>query len=535
MKKNIYLIVFKKLVNLQKDRLTMKIFSDQQLYELDAITIKKEKIRSVVLMERAAQECFNWLHGNLGGSPVPLHIFCGIGNNGGDGLAIGRMLVQHGYQVYIYIANFTDNRSPNFFKNYDIYKEVSKERPVLMTSKEDFPVINKNDIIVDALFGIGLNRPPEGWVKDLIIFINNSKAYKVSIDIPSGLYPNKRVEDPDSVLRVNYTLTFQTPKLAFFLPETNLYTQAFTVLDIGLDEDYINKVSPIATTFEGYEAQKTYRSRNKNDHKGDYGYSLIVGGSYGKMGAIVLATKAALKVGAGVMTAFIPKCGYTIMQTALPEAMVLTDTSEELITNINLDFQPNAIGIGPGMGTNKLSVKALEVFMSDCKAPLVIDADALNCISENNKLLRAIPEKSILTPHPGELKRLIGDWTDDYHKIVLTKKFSKKHQVIVLIKGAYTLIINDDDVYINTTGNPGMATAGSGDVLTGMITGLLSQKYTPLEAALFGAFLHGTAGDLAVSKMGFEAVTASDIINAIGPAYLDLFLEETEGKSKVKV
>mgnify|MGYP003667963452 CR=1 FL=1 len=504
----------------------MKILSAEQLYNADSSTIKNQKLNSLDLMERAAQECFNWLHGNLGGSPVPLHIFCGIGNNGGDGLAIGRMLVQHGYQVYIYVANFTDVRSPNFLKNYDIFKEIGKEWPILMSSKEDFPVINENDIIVDALFGIGLNRPPEGWVNELITYINTSKAYKVSIDIPSGLYPNKKVNEPDSVLKADYTLTFQTPKLAFFLPETNLYTRAFTVLDIGLDKDYINKVNPLATTFGKYEAQKTYRPRNKNDHKGDFGYSLIVGGSYGKIGAIVLATKAALKVGAGVMTAFIPKCGYTIMQTALPEAMVVADSSDELITKINLDFQPNAIGIGPGMGTNKLSTKALEVFMAECNAPLVIDADALNCISENKTLLKLIPEKSILTPHPGELKRLIGDWTDDYHKIELTKNFSKKLQVIVLIKGAHTLIINDNDVYVNTTGNPGMATAGSGDVLTGMITGLLSQKYKPLEAALFGTYLHGAAGDIAASNLGFEAVTASDIINEIGESYLDLFAVE---------
>ena len=512
----------------------MKILSAEQLYEADSSTIKNQKLNSLQLMERAAQECFNWLHGNLGGSPVPLHIFCGIGNNGGDGFAIGRMLVQHGYHVHVYVANFTDKRSPDFLKNYDIYKEVSKEWPVLMTTKEDFPVINENDIIIDALFGIGLNRPPEGWVKELIIYLNNCKAYKVSIDIPSGLFPNKRLEEPDSVLKADYTLTFQTPKLAFFLLETNLFTRAFAVLDIGLDRDYIDKVNPLASKFGKYEAQKKYRSRKKNDHKGNFGHSLIIGGSYGKIGAIVLATKAALKVGAGMMTAFIPKCGYTIVQTVLPEAMVVTDSTEEIITEIKLDFQPSAIGIGPGMGTNKKSAKALKDFMSICKSPLVIDADALNCISNDKKLLSKIPKESILTPHPGELKRLIGEWTDDYHKIELTKKFSKKHQVIVLIKGAHTLIINNDDLYINTTGNPGMATAGSGDVLTGMITGLLSQKYNPLTAAIFGVYLHGAAGDIAASKIGFEAVIANDIINEIGNAYLDLFaveepLEKTEG------
>lgn len=477
-------------------------------------------------MEQAANECFNWLHGNLGGSPVPIHIFCGIGNNGGDGLAIGRMLVQHGYHVNVYVANFTDNRSPDFLKNYDVYKEVSKEWPILMTSKNDFPEINENDIIIDALFGIGLNRPPEGWVKELIQYLNKSKAYKVSIDIPSGLYPNKGVEDSESVLRADYTLTFQNPKLAFFLPESNMFTRAFTVLNIGLDLDFINKLKPLAITFGKFEAQKTYKPRNKNDHKGDFGHSVIIGGSYGKIGAIVLSTKAALKVGAGIMTAFIPKCGYTIMQSSLPEAMVITDSSEDLITEVNLEFIPNAIGIGPGMGTNQLTKKALEKLFTNAKSPMVIDADALNCISENNELLKVIPKNSILTPHPGELKRLVGVWKDDYHKIELTKKFSKRYQVIILIKGANTLIINGDELYVNTTGNPGMATAGSGDVLTGVITGLLSQKYQPLNAALFGTYLHGLAGDIASSKMGFEAITANDIINEIGNSYLDLFAVE---------
>ncbi len=510
----------------------MKILSAEQLYNADSFTIQKQKISSIGLMEQAAQECFNWMHASLGGSPVPLHIFCGIGNNGGDGLAIGRMLVQHGYNVHIYVANFTDKRSSDFLKNYDVYKEVSKEWPILMTSKDDFPEMNESDIIIDAIFGIGLNRPPEGWVKELIQYLNNSKAYKISIDIPSGLFPNQKVEDPDSVVKADYTLTFQNPKLAFFLPETNMFTRSFAVLNIGLDLNYINELTPLAITFGKYEAQIAYRHRNKNDHKGNFGHSLMVGGSYGKIGAVVLATKAALKVGAGLMTSFIPKCGYSVLQSALPEAMVLTDANDEKFTEVKYDFSPAAIGVGPGMGTHQKSIKALKALFSNNETPFVIDADALNCLAENKDLLKSIPNNSILTPHPGELKRLVGEWTDDYHKIELTKKFSKKHQIIILIKGANTLTINGDEMYINNSGNPGMATAGSGDVLTGMITGLLSQKYNPLEAALFGTYLHGTAGDIAANKMGFEAITAGDIINEIGNAYLGLFAVEEPPKEK---
>jgi len=506
----------------------MKILSSKQFYEADAITIKNQKIESIDLMERAAKQCFAWLDNNLKGSPVPIHIFCGIGNNGGDGLAIGRMLFKHGYNVKIYIANFTDKRSPDFLSNYNLLKEVSSDWPILMTSEEDFPKINSEDIIVDAIFGIGLNRPPEGWVKKLIQYLNTIEAFKLAIDIPSGLYPEKTVEDKDAVFKANHTLTFQNPKLALFLPENEKYSQTFDVLDIGLDANFINKQEPLAIAIGKFEAQNFYKPRNKFDHKGTFGHSLLIGGSYGKVGAITLTTKATLKVGAGLVTAMVPKCGYNVIQTSIPEAMVITDTSEKIITQIESDFIPSAIAIGPGLGTDKKTVAALKRFLEKkIKSPFLLDADALNCISENKLLLKLLPKNSILTPHPGELKRLIGEWKNDYHKIELTKKFSVANQVIVLIKGANSLIINGTEVYINQNGNPGMATAGSGDVLTGMITGLLSQGYDPLEATLFGVYLHGSAGDIASSYLGFEALLASDIIDTIGNAFLELFKKES--------
>jgi len=509
----------------------MKIYSSQQFYKADAITIEKQKIRSVELMERAATLCFNWLNEKLNGAQVPIHIFCGIGNNGGDGLAMGRLLINHGYNVFVYIANFTDKRSKDFLINYNLIKEVSNDWPILMTSEKDFPEIDKDDIIIDALFGIGLNRPPEGWVKKIIQHLNTSKAFKLAIDIPSGLYANKAIEDREAIVKADHTLTFQAPKLAFFLPETATFTLSFDVLDIGLDQEYLNSEIPLATIFDRVDAQELYQPRNQFDHKGTFGHCLIVGGSYGKIGATILASKAALKIGAGMVTVFVPKCGYSILQATLPEAMVITDTSDKHITEIKANFNPSAIGIGMGMGTNKKTVSALKEFLSNVKSPLVIDADALNCISENKELLKLIPKDSILTPHPGELKRLIGVWEDDFQKIEMAKKFSEKHQIILLIKGANTLIINKSDMYINSTGNPGMATAGSGDVLTGIITGLLSQGYLPLDAALFGVYIHGSAGDIASSYLGFEAMIASDIIDNIGDAYLELLKEETEEDS----
>lgn len=483
-------------------------------------------------MEHASTLCFNWLHEKLNGAQVPIHVFCGIGNNAGDGLVMARHLINHGYLVHIYIANFTDKRSPDFLINYNLIKEVSNDWPTLMTSEEDFPELNTNDVIIDALFGIGLNRPPEGWVKKLIQHINKSEAFVLAIDIPSGLYSNKKIEDKEAIVKADHTLTFQAPKLAFFLPEAAEFCLSFDVLDIGLDPNFLNSETPIARLFNKYDAQELYKPRNKFDHKGIYGHCLIVGGSYGKIGASILASKAALKIGAGMVTTFVPKCGYPILQSSLPEAMVITDNSNDFIESIDINFVPSAIGIGMGMSTNKKTVLAFKDFLLNIKSPLVLDADALNCISENKELLKLIPKDSILTPHPGELKKLIGDWEDDYQKIEMTKIFSEKHQIILLIKGANTMIVDNGEIFINVTGNPGMATAGSGDVLAGILTGLLSQGYLPIEAALFGVYLHGCAGDIASEQLGFESILASDITNAIGAAYLNLFIEETKEENK---
>jgi len=501
----------------------MKIFSSEQLYEADKITTEKQETSSIDLMERAGEQVFNWLHKRMQGAQVPIHIFCGIGNNGGDGLVVGRLLIESGYNVKMFVVNYSDKRSKCFLINYDRIKEVTKKWPVLMTSEEDFPEINAEDIIIDAMFGIGINRPPEGWVKKLIQYLNEQKAFKLAIDLPSGLYANSPLDDEKAVIYANHTLTFQAPKLAFFLPETGKFVPYFEVLDIGLDKTYLSETEAIAQLIAKPEVQKFYKQRNKYDHKGTFGHALIVAGSYGKIGAAILSSKTTLRIGAGMVSAFIPECGYEILQTALPEAMVFTDDEDNFITNISVDFEPSAIGVGMGIGTKKETVDALRKLFSETKSPLVIDADALNCISENKELLKLLPKKSILTPHPGELKRLIGDWKNDYDKLEKAKKFAKKHKVVLLIKGANTIVIFEKKIYINTTGNPGMATAGSGDVLSGVLTGLLSQGYDPLMASVFGVYLHGSAGNIASQEKGYETVMANDIIENLGNAYLILF------------
>ncbi|GEQ86284.1 bifunctional NAD(P)H-hydrate repair enzyme [Patiriisocius marinistellae] len=506
----------------------MKIFSSKQLYEADEVTCNNQNITSVDLMERAGSYIFTWLHQRMQGAQVPVHIFCGIGNNGGDGLVLGRLLIESGYNVKCYIANFTDKRSPCFLTNYSRYKDVTKNWPILMKGAEDFPEIAPQDIIIDALFGIGLNRPPEGWVKDLILHINTQRAFKLSIDIPSGLSAEQAVEDFDAIVKSNHTLTFQAPKLSFFLPETGPYVTFYEAIDIGLDAAYLESQEPLAQLIAKPQAQRFYKQRNKYAHKGNFGHSLIVAGSYGMMGASVLATKATMRIGAGKVTAMVPRSGYSILQSTVPEAMVKTDENEDFITNINYDFEPDAIAVGMGIGNNDETATALKALLKKVLCPIVIDADALNCISKTKTLIKLLPENAILTPHPGELARLVGEWTDDYDKIKKCQEFSATYKVIIIIKGANTITVMGNELYINTTGNPGMATAGSGDVLSGCLSGLLAQGYDPLLASVFGVYLHGSAGNIASQTVGFEAMMASDIINSLGDAFLELFRQEEE-------
>jgi len=500
----------------------MKIFNASQIYEADSSTIKNQGITSIELMERAARQVFDWMHLRLHGSQAKIHLFCGIGNNGGDGLAVARLLKEHDYNIAVYIVNYSEKRSHDFLINLDLLKNL-KLWPDFISSNSELPKITRDDIIVDAIFGIGLNRSPTVWVVDLIHHINRSHAFILSIDVPSGLFLDKVPNDRENVVHANHTLTFQIPKLVFFLPQTGIYSNTWELVDIGLDQEYLARTETDYLLIGKNEVLQWYRPREKFSHKGTDGHSLIIGGSYGKIGAVLLASKSCLHSGSGLVTAYIPKCGHVPLQTGLPEAMVVTDEGEGQISRINFGFDPTVIGIGMGMGTDSRTVKAFREFLKKNKRPLVIDADGLNILSGNRELLNDLHPQTVLTPHPKELERLIGSWEDDFGKLEKARSFSKKYDCVLIIKGAHTIILYDDKGYVNTTGNPGMATGGSGDVLTGMITGLIAQGYPPLYAAIFGVYLHGRAGDIAVEKTGYQALTATEIIDAIGDAYLDLF------------
>lgn len=506
----------------------MKIFSKEQIYEGDKLTAERQNISSTDLMERAGTQIFNWIHLRMQGEQVPIHVFCGIGNNGGDGLVLARHLITHGYNVITYVVNCSDKRSKDFLINYDRIKNVTKNWPILLKCEAEFPEIGRDDIIVDAVFGIGLNRPVDDWVKALFKHFRESQAFTLSIDMPSGLYADKVPDDENGVVWAGYTLSFQTPKLILFLPETAKYSVQWEVLDIGIDTDYLFATETEVELIGRHEVLPLYKPRDKFDHKGTYGHSLIIGGSYGKIGSVLLASRAALNIGAGLVTAFVPKCGYTALQSAFPEAMVITDDDEEMITNIKFDIEPTVIGIGVGLGTNAKTINAFATFLKENKSPLVVDADGLNILAKKKVFLKLLPKNSVLTPHPKELERLIGKWKDDFDKLKKTKAFSKKYKAIVVIKGANTITVFNDKLHVNSTGNPGLATAGSGDVLTGVITGLISQGYEPLAATMFGVYLHGKSADLALEKYGYQSLIASNVIYYLKDAYMDLFKQPEE-------
>nr|WP_298997951.1 NAD(P)H-hydrate dehydratase [uncultured Allomuricauda sp.] len=500
----------------------MKILTAAQVYQADKFTIEKQQISSDALMERAAVQIFEWMHARLQGAPVVTHIFCGIGNNGGDGIALARHLAEHGYNIKVYVVNYSEKRSKDFLLNMERLKD-RKIWPEFINPETVLPETQPNDIIVDAIFGIGLNRSPDDWVAKLIEHINNSKAFTLSVDIPSGLPVDQPLWKDSKVVFADYVLSFQTPKMVFFLPETGMYVENWEVLDIGLDHEFMMTVDSSFEYLQKHDIQPLYIPRKRFSHKGTYGHSVIIGGSYGKIGAVHLSGKASLKVGSGLVTLYVPECGYAPLQSSLPEAMVLTDGEDEYISEISLSIKPSAIGIGMGLGTGEETVHAFTNFLKSVEAPLVIDADGINILAKHPEFLKDIPKGTILTPHPKELERLIGTWANDFEKLEKAMRFSETYQCIMVVKGTNTVIISGEKGFVNSTGNPGMATAGSGDVLTGMITGFLAQGYHSLSAAIFGVYLHGLAADLEVPVHGYESITASTIVDAIGKAFMELF------------
>lgn len=495
----------------------MKVFSVPQIRTWDAYTIANEPIGSLNLMERASAAFVRWFCERFDDRHCT-KVFCGMGNNGGDGLAIGRLLIQKHYNVQVYIVKHSETGSADFREN--LHRLQLQTNVTWIEDASYLPTLSPNDYVIDALLGSGLSRSVEGVLSDTIHAINHSCSTVVSVDIASGLFADSPNSPSDIIIKPTFTASFQCPKLAFFQPQCADYVGEWQVIDIGLRSEYEQTTDTCYFYTDSTQIcqYSPSRSRKKYTHKGTYGHALLVGGSYGKIGAMVLSAKACLRSGVGLLTVQIPRCGYDILQTSLPEAMVSPDWHWMVNTTVPDISIYSALGIGPGMGKDSLTLQMLRALLSSLNQPVVLDADALNLISENRDLLDIIPKNSILTPHPKEFQRLLGyNWNNDYEKLDLLLDFAQKHQVIICLKGAHTAIaLPDGNIHFNSTGNPGMATGGSGDVLTGILTGLLAQGFPSAEAAIFGVYQHGAAGDRAAQKCTQPALIASDIINEMG-------------------
>jgi hydroxyethylthiazole kinase-like uncharacterized protein yjeF len=532
----------------------MEILSAEQIRAWDEYTMQHEPITSIDLMERAAGSCLSWLEkaGYLGRS---FSIYCGKGNNGGDGLALARMLSSLECAVSVHILEFGHIGTEDFQANLALLHETPVEVRFVQT-EEHFHPVPAGDMLIDALFGSGLNRKLEGVAAALVDHLNRSGNEIIAIDIPSGLFVSKSSKG-NTVVRATHTLSFQVYKPAFLMPENEAWVGEVHILDIGLHPGFLQKTNSDAELLDAAIIGAIYKPRKSFAHKGNFGHALLVTGAYGKIGAAVLSGRACLRTGAGLVTILVPRCGYSIIQTTLPEAMVLTDEDEKIHTTLPpgghggdlgsggiqhsgsgaaaggdgdsrlaatgpdaaLD-KYSVVGVGPGLGQDPRTVAFMWELLRRYRKPMVVDADALNILGANPEMMGLLPPYSILSPHPKEFERLFGPSTDDYARLDKAREMARQHQCIIILKGHYTFIaMPGGKSYFNSTGNAGMAKGGSGDVLTGILTALLGQSYSPGEAALLGVYLHGLAGDLAAAADSQESMLPTDLTDQLGNAF----------------
>ncbi len=502
----------------------MKIYAALQTRLWDAYSIQNEPITSVDLMSRAALRFTDWFLQTYPNHELRVLIFCGTGNNGGDGVAVARLLDWLGYSAKVVVCDFAVKHSADFDAQMALLSQHQNIDVDWLKNTQKWPLVAPDLLMVDALFGSGLNRPLEGEWAQVVDYLNLLPNEKVAIDLPSGLFTD--IHTPgNAVVCVHKTFSFERPKLAFFFPENASRVGEWVFGSIGLDPDFELKTETKFHFLSKKDAAALYRPRKKFSHKGSFGHALLVAGSFGKMGATILAAQACLRSGVGLLTVHTPRSGNIILQSAVPEAMVSPDQRAKYWTEVPDINGYSSIGVGPGIGKEPETAKALQTLLETYDLPLVLDADGLNLLSENPGWWSYIPKGSILTPHPKEFERLFGKSENDFKRNELQRKKAQEYGVLIILKGANTAIAcPDGECWFNSTGNPGMATGGSGDVLTGILTGLLAQGYPPKASALLGVYLHGSAGDMAAKAGSQEALIAGDIVNDLGLAWLALMV-----------
>lgn len=507
----------------------LPILNAGQMRSLDAHTIATEPILSIDLMERAAGRCAQWItdslrNGAFGPSQeISFLVLAGMGNNGGDGLVVARLLHGSGVPVRVVRIEYRAETTPDNGANWERLLELGV--PCISGRELSDDAIGESDVVIDALFGTGLSAPVPNAVASAISSVRASGRPVVAIDMPSGLFSeDNSSNDPDRIIRAHWTLTFQVPKLAMLLPENAPYVGAWELIPIGADMDHCRSLATSYWMTQENDVVGMLRPRPRFGHKGTFGHALLVAGSKGRYGAAVLATRAALRSGVGLVTAHVPAGALVILQTACPEAMCTLAEHMDRVDSLPELGSFSGIGLGPGLGSDGDTALVLKRIIQDASGPLVLDADALNILSENPTWITFLPATSILTPHPKEFDRLEGSTAlNGYHRLERARELARKWGVIIVLKGAYTAVcVPGGQVYFNSTGNPGMAKGGSGDALTGVLTGLLAQGYPPMEAALLGVHVHGLAGDLAALHVGMDGMTAGDLIDALPKAWQHL-------------
>ncbi|WP_347157462.1 NAD(P)H-hydrate dehydratase [Pontibacter chitinilyticus] len=508
----------------------MKLLTAAQTRQADAYTIQEEGITSLELMERAAKAFACWFENKF--QPEEAWIFCGPGNNGGDGLAVARLLLQHRCRVQVYLVGDPNKASDDYQANLERLPEQVQQRR--LQSSQELPEVPPQAYVIDALFGTGLNRPVTGFYAQVIELLNASGACITSIDMPSGLYTDSQTPQEGAIVKATYTVSFQLPKQAFFLPQHEQYVGTWQVVQIGLSERFIASTETNLYFTTQQDVQQLLKPRKKFSHKGLYGHALLLAGGFGKMGACVLASRACLRSGVGLLTVHVPAAGYDILQTAVPEAMTLVDKNRRQFSHLPPDIgKYNVIGTGPGIGTERVTKTAIGQLLATTNSQLVIDADAINIIGSSDKLKAQLPKDNVIfTPHPKEFERLVGKSNNDYDRLKDMLEFCREYGCYVVLKGSNTAIgTPTGNIYFNTTGNAGMATGGTGDVLTGVITALVAQQYRLEDACRLGVYVHGLAGDLALKTVGDISMTASDVVDHLPQAFLQLqHLSEASGR-----
>ena len=497
-----------------------KIFPTTKIKELDAYTIANEPIASIDLMERASQALVKAITGRWN-IDTPFTVFAGPGNNGGDALAISRLMAEKGYKLEVYLFNTKGSLSADCEKNKEQLTGVPGIDFHEVTSQFVPPVLTEEHIVIDGLFGSGLNKTLSGGFAAVVKYINASPAKVVAIDIPSGLMGEDNTYNVQAnIIRADLTLSLQLPKLAFLFAENEPYVGEWELLDIGLSENAIEKTETDFCLLENEDMPYLLKPRGKFAHKGNFGRALLIAGSQGMAGASVLAARACLRSGVGLLTVHVPFCNNSIVQTSVPEAMTELDINETCFASPTDTDDYQAVGIGPGMGKSVETEAALFEQIDSCQTPMVVDADALNLLGERRSYIGRLPKGSILTPHPKELERLVGKCQNSYERLMKARELAGTAGVHIILKGAYSAIITPQGkCYFNVTGNPGMATGGSGDVLTGIVLSLLAQGYDAETAACLSAYVQGLAGDIACKKQGMIGMTAGDIVTCLPLAW----------------